>query len=89
MERRVIRFTGRVQGVGFRASAASIARRYPVTGWVRNEPDRSVMLEVQGQALEIESFLGDLRIAMRGNITAEEVAQAPLEDGDANFTIRH
>ena len=35
-------FIGRVQGVFFRATAQEMARRYDVTGWVRNERGGSV-----------------------------------------------
>src|SRR5262245_4151279 len=42
MERRQIRFHGRVQGVGFRVTARAIADEFAVSGWVRNEPDGTV-----------------------------------------------
>lgn len=46
-------FHGRVQGVGFRATVAGLARDLPISGWVRNEPDGSVRLQAQGDRDEI------------------------------------
>ena len=41
-QREHIRFTGYVQGVGFRYRLSHLAQYYGVTGWVRNEYDGSV-----------------------------------------------
>lgn len=49
--------TGRVQGVSFRAYAQAEARRLGVTGWVRNEPDESVTLHVEGPAGAVEALV--------------------------------
>ena len=46
--RRHITFHGRVQRVGFRIELAQMAERLELTGWVENEDDGSVTLEVQG-----------------------------------------
>lgn len=53
--------SGRVQSVGFRFVTTCIARRYAVTGWVRNCSDGSVELEVQGDLREVEGFLAEVR----------------------------
>ena len=42
------RVRGRVQGVAFRASTRSEARRLGLAGWVKNLPDGTVELEAQG-----------------------------------------
>ena len=39
---------GTVQGVGFRFAACNAAAECSVTGWVRNVPDGSVEIVVQG-----------------------------------------
>ncbi len=48
MIRKKIHFYGQVQGVGFRYTARWAARALNLTGWVKNEPDGSVTMEVQG-----------------------------------------
>lgn len=42
------RFMGRVQGVGFRLFVQSVAQELGFTGWVKNMPDGSVVMEAQG-----------------------------------------
>ncbi len=46
--RLALRFRGRVQGVGFRWSNQGTAQELGLTGWVRNNPDGSVSMELQG-----------------------------------------
>ena len=53
-----IRISGRVQGVGFRYSAMQMAQVYGVKGFVRNEADGSVYLEVEGNEPNIGLFIG-------------------------------
>lgn len=64
METRIVRkrftFTGRVQGVGFRYRAKYVASGLGLTGWVRNEWDGSVEMEVQGNEDAINKMLFQL-----------------------------
>ena len=48
-DRARVRVRGLVQGVGFRPFVFGLARRYALTGWIRND-DAGVLLEVQGGA---------------------------------------
>ena len=52
-----VRITGRVQGVFFRASAESEARRLGLSGWVRNCPDGSVELLAEGPKAKLDDVL--------------------------------
>ena len=55
------RVTGRVQGVGFRFHTQVEARRLGVTGWVRNEPDGSVLVHGEGEPAAVDALAGWLR----------------------------
>lgn len=57
MVRKRIVFYGRVQGVGFRYRARHAAESMDLTGWVRNEWDDSVTMEVQGAEQNIRKMI--------------------------------
>src|SRR5260221_5888028 len=51
-----INVTGKVQGVFFRASAREKAEELGVKGFVRNEPDGGVYIEVEARGIILEQF---------------------------------
>ena len=53
-------FHGRVQGVGFRYTAKYLARSMNLTGWVKNEYDGTVVMEVQGREAMIFELMKGL-----------------------------
>ena len=55
--RKHIIFYGRVQGVGFRYYAVNKANQLGLTGWVRNLPDGTVKMEVQGNEPSIDELI--------------------------------
>jgi len=57
--------SGRVQMVGFRYFAASLAKRYGVTGRVKNLYDGRVEIEAEGKKAGLTMFLEDIRIGPR------------------------
>ena len=57
MIRKHIIFTGFVQGVRFRYRARHAAELYGCTGWVRNEYDGSVVMEIQGTEEQIDQVI--------------------------------
>ncbi|MGE3109180.1 MAG: acylphosphatase [Phycisphaerales bacterium] len=80
-------FAGRVQGVGFRATARSIASQFPITGWVRNEADRSVTLEAQGAPEAVRAFLDTLGETMQHHIRSNQEMDVPEVAGEIRFEI--
>ena len=57
-----IKLTGLVQGVGFRHFCYRTAKDLNLTGCARNEPDRSVLVIVEGDKSQIESFIKFLNV---------------------------
>ncbi len=84
MIRKRIRFIGGVQGVGFRYRALRSAGLSGATGWVRNESDGSVIMEIQGTPEQIDNtlrVLGESRyIRIRETVSAE-IPVVPEEKG--------
>lgn len=88
MERIRVRYSGRVQGVGFRATALSLAQGYAVTGWVRNDPGGAVTLEAQGAGDDVRDFLDAVRARMGKLVHAAEEASIAVRDGEDSFNIK-
>jgi acylphosphatase len=88
-QRRTVQYSGRVQGVGFRYTTQSIAHRYAVTGYVRNQPDGRVELVAEGEPHELDSFLAEVRERFFGNIRDERADVQPATSEFTGFNIRH
>lgn len=80
-------FTGNVQGVCFRYRASHAASRYHLTGWVRNNWDDSVDLELQGDRSSIGRVVETLYSAPFICIGQVEQEELPLLD-ESSFQIR-
>src|SRR5437764_1074324 len=63
-----IRYTGRVQGVGFRYTAQHLAKDFAVAGYVRNLPSGDVELVAEGAAEQVDAFLTAVSERMAGYI---------------------
>jgi acylphosphatase len=57
MQRLKLRITGKVQGVFYRKSALETAQQLQLGGFVRNQPDGSVLLEAEGPAEKLQKLL--------------------------------
>ena len=79
--RKHITFYGWVQGVGFRYRARHAAELYGCTGWVRNEWDGNVTMEIQGEEENIDRII--LAIERRTYVRIENMDSqtiAPVEN---------
>ena len=88
MERRVIVYSGNVQGVGFRYSTRAIAANYPIVGYVRNQPDGSVQVQTEGSKAELERFQSEIADRLSGYIRSVHTDLRPATGEFTNFEIR-
>lgn len=71
---------GRVQGVWFRDSTREHAVAHGVAGWVRNRPDGSVEVVLEGPAAAVESVICFCRSGPpRARVERVEVARETPE----------
>ena len=87
-ERRRIEFHGQVQGVGFRYQARRYASAYGLKGWVRNEYDGSVTMEVQGHSEMIDRVLRHLTSDRYIQIDWMDSKNIPLEE-ENGFHVKY
>ena len=82
--RKHIIFSGRVQGVGFRWRAARAAEMYGCTGWVRNDWNGTVSMEIQGTEAQIDQVIQAIekgRFIRIENINSRTIPVDPEERG--------
>ncbi|MHC4989795.1 MAG: acylphosphatase [Planctomycetota bacterium] len=82
-------YSGRVQGVGFRFTTQRLASRYEVSGWVRNEPDGTVMLVAEGATPVLGRFLEAIRTTMSGCISDAKIVQGEATREFEGFSVRY
>ena len=86
--RKRIIFRGRVQGVGFRYTAKYLAQSLGLTGWVRNEYDGTVLLEIQGSEYMINKLLMGLNHNQFITIEWMDTEELPLDKEEKSFSVR-
>ena len=87
MIRQRMTFYGRVQGVGFRWKAHHLADALGLTGWVYNEYDGSVRMEVQGEQALIDRMVQELSQDRYIDIQDVQVRKIPVEEDARGFHI--
>lgn len=84
MNSRQIIFTGRVQGVGFRQTTSNLAQSIKgITGRVKNLPDGSVELVLQGPSEAQNELLHQILKSFEKNIkeyNSNQISCAPFQD---------
>ncbi len=79
---------GRVQGVGFRWFVLQRARRWNVTGWVRNNDDGSVSLEMQGSHDALEMMHHEITHGPSwSHVESVTLTHIPIISGERRFLV--
>ena len=89
MKRYVVRYEGRVQGVGFRFNAVRQSAGLNLNGFVRNESDGSVLMDVEGREAALKHLLRRIEEEMNDHIEAVEVTAGSLLGTLGGFHIKH
>lgn len=84
-----VRYHGYVQGVGFRMTSVAQARGLAVDGFVRNEPDGSVLMDVEGSLGDVKELMRRIETAMNGNIEETQIEEMPPRGIQSGFRVLH
>ncbi|MBP8303426.1 MAG: acylphosphatase [Phycisphaerae bacterium] len=84
---RHVLFVGEVQGVGFRFTAQRIASLHGLAGFVRNLPDGTVEMFVQGPAEQIDLCLDEIDRALPGHVRERQVRHVRPRPDHTDFQI--
>ena len=86
--RKKIVFYGWVQGVGFRYRAYYAAESFGATGWVKNNYDGSVSMEIQGMEQQIDKVIIAIQRGTYVNIENMNCKTIPVVDGETTFKVK-
>ena len=83
--RRRLRFSGLVQGVGFRFEAKITADELGLVGWAKNEDDGTVTIEVEGPEVCVDEFIRVMGSVPRFRITGMQSEDLPFFCAEGSF----
>lgn len=87
--RKRIVFHGRVQGVGFRYTARLAADSLGLTGWVKNEANGTVSMEVQGRELLVNKLLVRLNTDRFIRVEWMDSEDVPIKEEEKRFVVKY
>ena len=76
-----IKVHGRVQGVGFRYFTNQAAQKYNISGYAKNESDRTVLIIAEGKEQELGRFIAMCRQGPSwGKVIKIDINDEPLKN---------
>ncbi len=89
MVRAHIIFSGTVQGVGFRFTVQRYALNLGLKGWVKNLPDGSVEILIEGPKEVIDGLCQNVEDDFEGYVQDREIQFMPAEKQFTHFQITY
>lgn len=85
--RKLITVNGFVQGVGFRYRTIHASELVGATGWVRNNPDGSVTMEIQGTEQQIDKVFQMIEQGTYVSIDNMTTKTIPVLEDERGFKV--
>ena len=89
MIRRIVIYTGRVQGVGFRWTTNHLAKGFEVSGFIENRTDGTVYMVAEGNESVVEAFMNSISSRMTTNITDTMQSDGLYTGEFENFSVHY
>lgn len=80
-------FSGRVQKVGFRFETYELAKKLDLTGWVKNNIDKTVEAEIQGEAAKINFLINYMKSLKRASVHNVVINEIPILSQETDFVV--
>lgn len=87
LDRYYIKFTGKVQRVGFRDQLRLLAEKLDISGYVRNISNNTVITEIQGPKEKLIFLVNAIVNEKRFILDEVEISEIGLIDNDSKFNI--
>lgn len=82
-----IYFFGHVQGVGFRFTCLTTAKRHDVSGWVKNLPDGSVEMIVEGNRETLRQYVDEVCDSTHGRVDDRQITRSDATGEFASMQV--
>jgi len=83
-----IYYNGRVQGVGFRFTADTLAGKFNIKGWVKNLSDGRVEIVAVGSRENLEKFLQEIYASFKSYIADVDTQWSHPDKDFTDFQVK-
>lgn len=80
-------FSGRVQKVGFRLETYELSKKLNLTGWVKNNLDKNVEAEIQGEDDKINFLINYMKSLKRASVHNVVINELPILKHETDFVV--